>query len=62
MTSHRITEIAYSPKETGDWRRPEVCEHCGEAMGMHYQHADGRIVCVEFTNDIPPANTSGEQS
>ena len=51
--SHRITETPYTPVETEDWKRPEVCIHCGEAIGMHYQHADGRIVCVEIIEDKP---------
>lgn len=56
--NHRITDVAFAGKETGDWRRPYVCEHCGEAIGMHYQYADGRIVCVEVTNDVPSSDTS----
>jgi DNA-directed RNA polymerase subunit N (RpoN/RPB10) len=44
---YTITETPFTPRTLEDGT--QICEHCGEQIGMHYQHADGRIVCVRFT-------------
>lgn len=44
---HTITETPFTPRTLEDGTR--ICEHCGEQIGMHCQHADGRIVCIRFS-------------
>lgn len=44
---HTITEVPWTPVEQPDGT--VLCAHCKEQIGMHCQYADGRIVCVRFT-------------
>ena len=54
MADYELTDTEYEPTETGDWKKPVLCAHCGEQIGMHYQHADGKITCVRFADSISP--------
>lgn len=44
---HTITEIPWTPAAQPDGTL--LCAWCGEQLCMHYQHADGRSVCVRFS-------------
>jgi len=49
--SHTITDVPWTPAVQSDGT--VFCAWCGEQIGMHYEHADGRIVCVRFSEPTP---------
>lgn len=50
------TDVLYEPdltKRQAPWLPKPDCRHCGQGIGFHWKHEDGRITC---TRPVQPQN------